>query len=312
MVAADSACSSDELVSSLLERHSSVFAQELNDHVDKLFRSSGAPNKLAEAMRYSLLAGGKRLRPALCVEICRALGGDPRSAYASACAVELIHTYSLIHDDLPCMDDDDMRRGRPSNHKVFGEALALLAGDGLLTLAFEVLAADNSRPPERTVASVKALARAAGPSGMVLGQVLDMAATGGSGVAELQPREELVDEIHRTKTGCLIAAACELGAIAAGASPTTCQRVREFGETLGLAFQIVDDILDVTGGDRLGKPKGSDAKQKKLTMVSILGLERAKKKAEDLISKTRAGSRTLFPKSSEVQALVDFVLQRTF
>ena len=224
---------------------------------------------LYDAMNYSLLSGGKRLRPVLTLECCGLCGGTETAALPLACAVEMVHTYSLIHDDLPCMDNDDLRRGRPTNHKAYGEATAMLAGDGLLTAAFEVAAgAAACLPARQVVEAVKVLSRAAGPAGMVGGQALDLA---GEGYAL---SEEELTQIHDLKTGALMTAAAELGCIAAGASREERRAVRDFAVYLGLAFQIRDDMLDVEGdGSALGKPIGSDAANEKNTFVTLRGLD---------------------------------------
>lgn len=222
-----------------------------------------------DAMEYSLMAGGKRIRPLLTLEVCRMCGGDVAQALPFACAVEMIHTYSLIHDDLPCMDDDDLRRGRPTNHRVYGEATAVLAGDGLLTAAFQMLTARRDLlSPEQMAEGVDCLSRAAGPSGMVGGQVLDMAGEGRSlSLSELELLQSL-------KTGALISAAAELGCIAAGGSPEQRRAVARYAQKLGRAFQIRDDMLDVTGTtEEFGKPVGSDRSREKSTFVTALGLE---------------------------------------
>ena len=224
---------------------------------------------LYDAMYYSLLAGGKRIRPVLLLEACRMCGGDPAAVYPFAGAIEMIHTYSLIHDDLPCMDDDDLRRGRPTNHKVYGEATAVLAGDALLTAAFEwMLDPSVELPPQRVLEAAGLLARAAGAQGMVGGQVLDMAGEGHAlGLTE-------VEELQRLKTGALIQAAVEMGCVLAGGSQEQRQALSRFAARLGLAFQIQDDILDVVGDQAtLGKPVGSDAKREKNTFVTLKGLE---------------------------------------
>ena len=224
---------------------------------------------LYDAMRYSLLAGGKRLRPVLLLESCRMCGGDVEGALPFACAVEMLHTYSLIHDDLPAMDNDDLRRGRPTNHKVYGEATAILAGDGLLTAAFEtMLEHGGDRPAPRVLAAAACLGRAAGARGMVGGQALDMAGEGHAlALAD-------VEELQRLKTGALIAAAAEMGCILAGGGAEARAAVRRYAEKLGLAFQIRDDMLDVEGDEAtLGKPIGSDAENEKTTFVTLKGLE---------------------------------------
>lgn len=251
---------------------------------------------LYDAMEYSLLGGGKRIRPVLTLECCRMCGGDPELALPFAGAVEMIHTYSLIHDDLPCMDDDDLRRGRPTNHKVYGEATAVLAGDALLTAAFEVMLSQGEvLLPERVLAAAQTLAQAAGGCGMVGGQVLDMAGEGHSlSLAE-------VEELQRLKTGALIAAAAEIGCIAAGGTEEQRLSVRRYAEKLGLAFQIQDDILDVTGdASTLGKPVGSDARSEKTTFVSLKGL----KACQELVrSLTEEAKRALAPFGTKGESL---------
>lgn len=222
--------------------------------------------RLFDAMRYSLLAGGKRIRPVLTLEFCRICGGDWRSALPFACALEMIHTYSLIHDDLPCMDNDDYRRGRLTNHKVFGEALAVLAGDGLLTAAFET-AASAAADPAVTVKAIRILAEQAGELGMVGGQVLDMDAE------EQELTEQGIYDIQCRKTGALIQAACQIGVVAAGGTQQQLDAAKTYAQNLGLAFQIRDDMLDVIGDEAtFGKPIGSDKAEKKTTFVDLLGL----------------------------------------
>lgn len=248
---------------------------------------------LYDAMEYSLLAGGKRIRPVLTMECCRVCGGEPEAALPLAGAVEMIHTYSLIHDDLPCMDDDDLRRGRPTNHKVYGEATAVLAGDALLTAAFEVLLDAGDLPPERRLEAASVLARAAGGWGMVGGQVLDMAGEGHA----LSLSE--VEELQRMKTGALIAAAAEMGCIAAGGTPEQRRAVRRYAEKLGLAFQIQDDILDVVGdAAALGKSVGSDARSEKTTFVTLKGVETCQKLVRRLTEEAK-GALTEFGSEKE-------------
>ncbi len=239
-------------------------------------RESSGLDVMLDAMSYSLENGGKRIRPVLTLEFCRICGGDPMKALPFALAVEMIHTYSLIHDDLPCMDDDDMRRGKPSNHKVYGEANALLAGDGLLTLAFETaLSADISA--EKKAAAALELAKAAGCSGMIAGQVMDLENENKSvGL-------ETVRATDRLKTGELIRVAAHMGCIAAGATVQQTEAALRYCADIGLAFQIVDDILDVTSSEEvLGKPVGSDSENQKSTYVSLLGLEESARLADEL------------------------------
>ena len=228
-------------------------------------------------MAYSLLAGGKRLRPVLVLETCRMCGGDVETALPFACAVEMLHTYSLIHDDLPCMDNDDLRRGRPTNHKIYGEATAVLAGDGLLTACFETMLEAADLPAGRIVAAAGCLARAAGARGMVGGQVLDVAGEGHAlTLAE-------VEELQQLKTGALISAAAEMGCILAGGSEGQRAAVRRYAQKLGLAFQIQDDILDVEGDEELmGKPLGSDRENEKTTFVTLKGVESCRELVDTL------------------------------
>jgi len=241
-----------------------------------------APPVLAEAMRYSLLAPGKRLRPILCLLACEAAGGTAEAALPAACAVEMIHTYSLIHDDLPAMDDDDLRRGLPTSHKKFGEALAILAGDALLSAAFEILAAGDSAP--LSAVSILELSRASGAVGMVGGQVLDLVA---DGRIHSDHRAEL-QAIHRAKTGALFRAAMRLGVLAATNGDVrhpAYSAMTMYAESFGLAFQVTDDLLDVqSSSESTGKRVGKDAKRGKLTYPGLLGIEASRAKAEGLVS----------------------------
>ena len=256
---------------------------------------------LYDAMRYSLLAGGKRLRPVLVLEACRLCGGDTEAALPFAGAIEMVHTYSLIHDDLPCMDDDDLRRGRPTNHKVYGEATAVLAGDALLTAAFEtMLAPGQPLPPERLTAAAGILARAAGGEGMVGGQILDMAGEERSlALAE-------VEELQRLKTGALITAALEMGWAVAGGTEAQREALRTYGARLGLAFQIQDDILDVVGDEAtLGKPVGSDAKREKTTFVTLKGVEACRELVDKLTAEAEASLSCFGPAGEHLRALAE-------
>ena len=238
--------------------------------------TGGEEDEVSEAMLYSLKNGGKRVRPMLVLEFCRICSGDIQAAVPFACAVEMIHTYSLIHDDLPCMDDDDFRRGMPSCHKQFGEATALLAGDGLLTLAFSVLSkADLSA--EKKIEAVKVLADCAGHLGMIGGQTMDLAHEG---------QEITLEQLRRTdalKTGRLIRCACALGCIAAGATEEMYKAAQKYADSIGLAFQIVDDLLDITStSEELGKPVGSDEENEKSTYPVLLGMEKSVKLVDEL------------------------------
>lgn len=256
-----------------------------------------ADDVVSQAMRYSVENGGKRIRPALLLEFCRVCGGDYKKAVPFACALEMIHTYSLIHDDLPCMDNDDFRRGKPSCHIAFGEEYALLAGDALLTLAFET-AMKSNLSAEITVKAAKELAKAAGVMGMVGGQVLDLQNEGKKvGVSDLQKTDEL-------KTGELIRAACVLGCVCAGADDKKIAAAEKYAHDIGIAFQIVDDILDVTSDEEtLGKPIGSDEENQKSTYVLLLGIEKSRKTAEEL---TLNAQKALDAFDGDVTSLKDF------
>ena len=232
------------------------------------FPNPSAHHDLFDAMNYSLLAGGKRIRPILAMEVCRMCGGDATLALPLGCAVEMVHTYSLIHDDLPAMDNDDFRRGKPTNHKVYGEATAILAGDGLLTAAFAVLARAQGLTPSQRLEAVETLSMAAGPEGMVGGQAMDMAGEGKS------LSRDTVETLQRLKTGALIRAAAHMGVLAAGGDEAAARAVDSYAQRVGLAFQVRDDMLDVESTTaELGKPVGSDAQNGKTTFVTLLGLE---------------------------------------
>ena len=266
---------------------------------------SDCPERLREAMAYSLLAGGKRLRPVLVLLACEACGGDPPRAMPAACAMEMIHTYSLIHDDLPAMDDDDTRRGRPTNHVQFDEATAILAGDALLTLAFEITAA-GVRPTDIAAACCADLASAAGAVGMVGGQMADL-------LAEQDPigDAQQLEAIHRRKTGRLIQCSTRLGARIAGASPQTLDQLSKYGQCVGLAFQIADDLLDVAGDPvRMGKGVRKDADHGKLTYPALLGEQASRAKAEALIEEACRAIAPLGERGRPLEALARFVLER--
>lgn len=267
--------------------------------------NSGCPARLQESMAYSLLAGGKRLRPMLVLLACEACGGDADAALPAACALEIIHTYSLIHDDLPAMDDDDLRRGRPTNHVVFGEAAAILAGDGLLTLAFEIVARDVE-PPHVAAACCRDLAVAAGRSGMVGGQMADLE-------AEHQPVSTLsqLEGIHRRKTGALLSCALTLGGRIAQAGREDLDRLLNYGQCLGLAFQITDDVLDVRGTSQtLGKAVQKDASHGKLTYPSLLGEEASLDRARNLVAEACDWIAPFGERGWRLEALAQFVLER--
>jgi geranylgeranyl diphosphate synthase type II len=259
----------------------------------------GAPAELLDAMRYSLFAKAKRLRPALALGAADIVLGDDTPALPAACALEMIHTYSLIHDDLPAMDNDDLRRGRPTAHKAFGEATAILAGDTLLTMAFDIAAIPGN------CAVIHELARASGPLGMAGGQFLDLEAEG--------KRIDLaaLRRIHALKTGALIRAAVRVGALLAGARPEALDALSRYGEWLGLAFQIADDILDETGdAAAMGKPSGSDVLNQKATYPSILGMDRARAFAEEAAVEAQRALSGFGPEADVFRQLADYVIHR--
>ena len=248
-----------------------TYRAAVEEYLGGLFPGDKPYGRLQEAMRYSLMAGGKRVRPVMALAFCDLMGGEWRRAIPFGCALELVHTYSLIHDDLPCMDDDDLRRGRPTNHKVFGEAMALLAGDGLLTKAFET-ALSFSGPSEDALRGARILAQCAGAQGMVGGQCIDLDSEGKT--VDL----DLLREMDLGKTVALISAACQMGCVAAGAGEDALENARRYAEGVGMAFQIRDDILDVLGdAASLGKNVGMDAARDKRNYVSLLGVEKAQR-----------------------------------
>jgi geranylgeranyl diphosphate synthase, type II len=266
---------------------------------------TAAPATIHRAMRYSLFAGGKRIRPILCIEAARAAGQDSSEVVSCACSLELIHTYSLIHDDLPALDNDDYRRGKLTNHKVFGEAIAILAGDALLTLAFQVLAQLDIDAARRS-RLVEELATAAGTSGgMIGGQVADLE---GEGKA---PTSELLETIHRAKTGALLRASLRMGAIYAGAAPERYGALSCYGEHTGLAFQIVDDILDVEeSSEALGKTAGKDAQQHKITFPAVYGLAASRRMAEEECARAHQVLEPLGDRAARLHELADLIVQR--
>lgn len=259
---------------------------------------------LYQAMSYSTMCGGKRIRPFLVLAFCRLFGGNTDAALPYACAIEMIHTFSLIHDDLPCMDDDDLRRGKPTNHKVFGEAQALLAGDALTFSAFECALGNPYVTPENRAAAAMLLARAAGADGMCQGQMLDMESEG-----KAIDFDALLS-LHAHKTGALIRAAAKLGAIAAGADKNALDAADAYGAGIGLAFQIIDDILDRTGSvELLGKPIGSDAKNEKTTFLSFMSVPEATAYAGK-VSEAACDAIRKYPGSETLCAFADYLLER--
>jgi len=285
-------------------------AAEVEGYLTRCLRGRDIPERLLASMEYSLLAGGKRLRPVLALTFARLFGAQGAVVMPFAAALELIHTYSLIHDDLPAMDDDDLRRGRPSNHKQFDEPTAILAGDGLLTESFCLMfscADEGGVPASRLVRAAHTVAAAAGSGGMVGGQVLDMEYTARAGVSLPELRA-----MHAMKTGALITAACVAGAQLAGADIAGVKRAREYGVHVGAAFQIADDILDVVGDTKtLGKPAGSDERQGKTTYPSLLGLEKSRELARE---RTRLALDALAglagPEADFLRALASYIVER--
>ena len=263
------------------------------------------PKTIHEAMRYSIFAGGKRLRPVICVASAEAVGGRIDNALPVACAVECIHTYSLIHDDLPCMDNDDLRRGKPTSHKVFGEGIAVLAGDALLTIAFEMAASTKATARYSSARIVHELAAAAGSQALIGGQVADTEGEGRKiSLAELR-------YIHENKTAALITSSIRLGAMSANATPRQLAHLTDFGQSLGLAFQVIDDILDVTQtSEKLGKSAGKDLKAQKATYPALLGLKKAQKEADKLTAKARAALKPLGKSAAALGAIADYLLER--
>src|SRR5579863_9088256 len=266
---------------------------------------STLPESIHKAMRYSLFAGGKRVRPILCMAAAEAVSDSPSGVESAACTLELIHTYSLIHDDLPALDNDDLRRGVPTCHKVFGDAIAILAGDALLTLAFQVLAQMDS-PAERKIALMTELSTAAGTvGGMIGGQVCDLEGEG------QHPDAMLLETIHRAKTGALLRASLRMGAIYAGADDDQLRALSCYGEHVGLAFQIVDDVLDVEqSSEALGKTAGKDAEQHKITFPAVYGLERSREMAEEERRNAHLALAGFDERAERLKQLADRVVRR--
>ena len=288
----------------------STWAKRVEGELDRLVPESSEPPEIFEIMRYSLFAGGKRLRPVLCVAGCEAVGGNPEFILPAACALECIHSYSLIHDDLPAMDDDDLRRGVPTNHKVYGEAAAILAGDGLQALAFELMANEQMAAkvsPERHVQAIRMVADASGATGMVGGQLLDIRANGRvNDVAHLE-------EIHRRKTGALLRVSVCLGGLLGGGGEAQLEALHVYGEKIGLAFQIVDDILDIEGDEALmGKPIGSDEGLNKATYPALYGMETSKKLARSTCEEALQALEVFPDKAPELESLAHFIILRRF
>jgi geranylgeranyl diphosphate synthase type II len=282
--------------------------QKLIDaELDRLVPPAGAfPDTIHRAMRYSLFAGGKRIRPILCMEAARAVASGCDGVERAACSLELIHTYSLIHDDLPALDNDDYRRGKPTCHKVFGEAMAILAGDALLTLAFQAIAGAGALAAERKARLVWELATAAGTEGgMIGGQVADLEGEG------KPPTPQLLESIHRAKTGALLRASLRMGAVYAGATETQLSALSAYGEHAGLAFQIVDDILDVEeSSDALGKTAGKDAQQRKITFPAVYGLEESRRMAAAECEAAHRALECFGDRAARLHQLADLIVSR--
>lgn len=282
-------------------------AQMVEQALEQMLPSADTfPPTIHQAMRYSLLAGGKRLRPALVIGAAEAVGSTAQKVLPTACAIELIHTYSLVHDDLPAMDNDDLRRGKPTNHKVYGEAVAILAGDALLTHAFQLITENTaSASAEAVVKVVKEFAEAAGSQGMIGGQVVDTLA------ADHEITADTLNYIHRHKTGALFRASVRAGAILGGANQEQLTALTRYAENLGLAFQIIDDILDVEGdASKIGKPVGSDQKNHKATYPALYGLEAAKERANQVAGEALAALELFDHQADFLRSTVNFIISR--
>ncbi|MEO1400413.1 MAG: geranylgeranyl diphosphate synthase CrtE [Cyanobacteria bacterium J06635_1] len=266
------------------------------------------PEQIYEAMRYSLLAGGKRLRPILCLASCELVGGDPEVAMPTACALEMVHTMSLIHDDLPSMDNDDYRRGKLTNHKVYGEDVAILAGDALLAYAFEFIARETKQvAAERVLEVIRRLGKAFGTAGLVGGQIVDLASEGQSNVSL-----ETLNFIHKHKTAALLEVAVVSGAVLAGADDTAVGQLTRYAQHIGLAFQIVDDVLDITSTpEELGKSVGKDIAAQKVTYPSLWGIDESKQQAQQLIQAAKDELVTFGELRQPLVAIADFITART-
>jgi geranylgeranyl diphosphate synthase type II len=281
--------------------------QIIDRELDRLVPAESVPPEtIHRAMRYSLFAGGKRVRPVLCLDAAHAVCEAPRGIETAACSLEFIHTYSLIHDDLPALDNDDYRRGKLTSHKVFGEAIAILTGDALLTLAFETLSKMDGVPDDRKTRVIAELATAAGTAGgMIGGQVADLEGEG------KEPNAQLLESIHRAKTGALLRASVRMGAIYAGADQQQLDAISRFGEHVGLAFQIVDDILDVEeSSEALGKTAGKDAQQHKITFPAVYGLEESRRMAERERLSAHQALAIFGERAKHLGELADLIVQR--
>lgn len=290
-----------ENLANYIKRNKELIDKELQQSLQSL----SIPNRLKDSMLYSIEAGGKRLRPILMLASFEAFKNEIEKVISTACALEMIHTYSLIHDDLPAMDDDDLRRGKLTNHKMFDEATAILAGDGLLTYSFEIIANDPLLTEQEKVEIIKLLAKASGPSGMVAGQILDMESE------EKFISLEQLEQVHRLKTGELISFAIHAGAYLGGATKEQLQHLQTYSSYLGLIFQVQDDILDVTGDqDKLGKPLGSDEGNQKSTYPKLLGIEGAQQKKEEYVQEAVNALRKANADESYLFTLTEYLSNR--
>ena len=289
-----------------LQRYLDARTASVNRALDQFLpKETAKPSTIHRAMRYSLFAGGKRLRPALCLAAAAACGGDEEEAMPLACAVECIHTYSLIHDDLPAMDNDDFRRGKPTNHKVFGEGIAVLAGDALLTQAFEITAQAKGWPRYPHQALALEIARAAGSLQLIAGQVADLEAEG----KKISATD--LKYIHERKTSALLCCSARLGGMSANCAATELKALTDFGYNVGLAFQIIDDILDITQtSEQLGKTAGKDTKAQKATYPSIVGLEKSRKLATELTQRAFDALKMFKGRAAALEALANYLLVR--
>lgn len=278
----------------------------LNEYMPKV---EGYQKTIFDSMNYSLKAGGKRLRPILTLEACKLVGGNEKDAYPFAVAIEMIHTYSLIHDDLPALDNDDLRRGRKTNHKVYGEAIAILAGDGLLNYAYEIMLRESlsKGEPEKYLKAINEIAKASGIYGMIGGQVVDIESEGKS------IDMEKLDFIHMNKTAAIIIGCMRAGAIIGGASEEELENVTKYAKNIGLSFQIVDDILDIVGDEaKLGKKVGSDIDNEKSTYPSLIGLEKSKETANKLIAEAKMSIDYINKDSEFLNNLADYIVDREY
>jgi geranylgeranyl diphosphate synthase type II len=283
-------------------------SQVVNDTLEQVLQNSQQDETIHQAMKYSLMAGGKRIRPALCLAASEAVGGNPEDALPAACAMEMIHTYSLIHDDLPAMDDDELRRGKPTCHVAFGEATAILAGDALLTMAFEILASvpfENGDQAAKWLQVIRIIAIAAGARGMIQGQMLDIAAEGRRlNISDLE-------SMHLLKTGALIEVSLQCGALLAGADQAQQGLLKTYARNIGLAFQVADDILNVEGNPALmGKAVGTDRLNQKSTYPSLLGLDASKLFAQKLIRQALQALEAFDIKAEPLRALATYIIER--